>query len=259
MRTEPSLRWVRAFVGDETVVDTRNAMLFWSDRLPVPFYAIPHGDVRTGALQPADSAPPTQSSFFLPQEPVSHWYDVVSGGRRLPCAAWVLDDPELAGHVVLSWQPGGIDRWVEEDEVVAGHPRDPHHRVDALPSSRRVTVAVDGRVVAHTDRPVLVFETNLPTRYYLPLADVMPDVLVPADNVSHCPYKGQEDRYWDVVVDSGAQLAKVAWSYSDPFPAVAAIAGRIAFYDELVDVTVDGVLQQRPVSMFSEPGLRPTR
>src|SRR3954447_3241181 len=99
MRTERSAKWVRAYVGDGTVVDTRDPMLFWDDRLPVPFYAIPERDVLAGGLPPATGEPPTQPFFFLPQGRVSQWYDVVSAGRRLPHAAWVLDDPELAGHV----------------------------------------------------------------------------------------------------------------------------------------------------------------
>ncbi len=258
MRTEPCQKWVRAYVGDEKVVDTRAPVLFWSDRLPVPFYAVPEADVLAGVLEPAAGEPPTQPFFFLPQDRVAQWYDVVVGGSRLPHAAWVLEDPELTGHVVVSWQPGLIDRWVEEEEAVAGHPRDPHHRVDALPSSRTVTVAVHGTVVAESQDPVLVFETNLPTRYYLRVEDVADGALVPVENMSHCPYKGYADRYWDVVVDSGERLEKAAWSYTDPFPAVGAIAGRIAFYDEFVDVTVDGIPQQRPVSPFSEPANRPS-
>lgn len=257
MRTETCEKWVRAYVGETVVVDTRDPLLFWSDRLPVPFYAIPEGDV-LAALEPATGEPPTQPFFFLPQGRVSQWFDLVSGDRRLRHAAWVLNDPAIAGRVVVSWQPGLLDRWAEEDEVVAGHPRDPHHRVDALPSSRHVTVSVGGRMVADSHAPVLLFETNLPTRYYLPVEDVVDGALMPAANVSHCPYKGYADCYWDVMVDSDSPLEKAAWSYSDPFPAVGAIAGRIAFYNELVDITVDGVALQRAVSPFSESTNRPS-
>ncbi|GGL99002.1 DUF427 domain-containing protein [Nakamurella endophytica] len=258
MRTEPCGKWVRGFVGDTVVVDTRDPLLFWEDRLPVPFYAVPEGDVADGVLQPATGEPPRQPFFFLPQGPVSRWFDVVVGDRRLPHAAWIREDPALAGRVVVSWQPGLLDRWLEEDEVVAGHPRDPYHRVDALPSSRHVTVSVDGTVVADSHHPVLLFETHLPTRYYLPVEDVVRSAVVPADTRSHCPYKGDADRYWDVVGPSGDRLADAAWSYSTPFPAVSEIAGRVAFYNELVDITVDGVPQPRPVSPFSDAENRPS-
>jgi uncharacterized protein (DUF427 family) len=160
--------------------------------------------------------------------------------------------------VVVSWLAELLDRWTEEDEVVAGHPRDPHSRVDALPSSRHVTVSVEGRVVADSRHPVLLFETGLPTRYYLPLSDVVEGAIEPTHNRSHCPYKGNADRYWDVLGPSGSRLENAAWAYSEPFPAVAAIVDRIAFYDELVDITVDGVPQQRPRSPFSEAANRST-
>src|SRR5205823_1420906 len=117
-------------------------------------------------------------------------------------------------------------------------------RVDALPSSRHVVVSLDGQVLADSRHPVVLFETGLPTRYYLPAADVRLEAMTPTDNRSHCPYKGDADRYWDV---SGRPDARnVAWSYSAPSPAVAAVQDRIAFYNELVDITVDSVAQPRP-------------
>lgn len=249
MRTEPSPRWVRGYVGEVAVVDTRTALLFWEDEFPVPSYAVERADVRTDLLRAATGAPATQPWFFLPHGPVAHWYDLEVEGRRLRQAAWQRDDPALADRLVLSWAPGLLDRWTEEDEEVAGHPRDPYKRVDALPSSRHVVVSLDGVVLAESDRPVLLFETGLPTRYYLPESDVHLERLTPTANRSHCPYKGYADRYWDIVGAPGA--ANLVWSYSDPFPAVAAIKDRLAFYNELVDLTVDGVALPRPESPFS--------
>ena len=256
MRTEPSDKWVRAYVDDVVVVDTRDPLLFWEDDFPVPSYAIPRGDVRVDLLTAARAAPPDQPWFFLPHGPVSQWFDLTVGGRTVPHAAWVRDAPELADRIVLSWQSGVLDRWLEEDEPVAGHPRDPHKRVEALPSTRHVLVELDGVRLAESHCPVLLFETGLPTRYYVPLEDVDTTVLEPSANRSLCPYKGVADRYWSVAGNPTA--TDVAWSYSDPFPAVSKVAGLVAFYDELVDTTVDGVRRPRPVSPFSESKHRPT-
>jgi len=254
MRTELSDRWVRGYVGDVAVVNTRAPLLFWEPDFPVPRYAIARSDVRTDLLSPA-AEPPAPPSFFRPRTPVAQWYDLQLGGRRLPQVAWTHDDPDLAGHLVLSWEPGLVDRWLEEDEEVAGHPRDPYKRVDALPSSRHVVVALDGVLLAESSNPVLLFETGLPTRYYVPRVDVDFARLAATDNRSHCPYKGDADGYWDVAERRDAR--NVAWSYSAPFPAVGRIRDRLAFYNELVDLTVDGVPLPRPVSVFSTRAHRP--
>ena len=171
---------------------------------------------------PVEAPPPAgRFSFFAPQAPVAQWYDVVADGHRLPRAAWTLEDDAVRDRVVLTWEPGLME-WTEEDEAVTGHPRDPRKRVEALPSSRRVEVLVDGVTVGSTDRPVLLFETDLPTRFYLPREDVRLDLLEPTDNTSFCPYKGRADSYWSW--PGPLPVANLAWSYSTPAPAVAAIA-----------------------------------
>ncbi len=255
MRTEPSERWVRGYVGDVAVVDTRSPLIFWEDAFPVPGYAFDRTGVREDLLRPTSAPPPDQPWFFLPHGPVSAWYDLEVDGRVLPHAAWTRDDPAIADRLVMSWQPGLLDRWLEEDEEVAGHPRDPYKRVDALPSSRHVVVRLGDVTLADSRSPVLLFETGLPTRYYLPPEDVNLDVLRPSPTRSHCPYKGHADRYWDVAGHPDG--AGLAWSYADPYPAVGRIRGRVAFYDELVDVTVDGIPQPRAVSPFSTAAHRP--
>ncbi|MBA3525208.1 MAG: DUF427 domain-containing protein [Geodermatophilaceae bacterium] len=255
VRTRRSDRWVRAFVGDVAVVDSREPLLFYEQNFPVPGYAFAKQDVRTDLLRPALGAPPREPFFFLPKGPVVDWFDLEVGGRTIRHAAWARDAPELADRLILSWQPGVLDRWLEEEEEVASHPRDPSKRVDALPSSRHVVVSLDGLLLGDTTRPVLLFETDLPTRFYFPRADVNVDALRHSANRSHCPYKGVADQYWDV--DSHPDAANAAWSYSEPFPAVGAIAGMIAFYNELVDVAIDGVTQDRPLSVFTAKANRP--
>jgi uncharacterized protein (DUF427 family) len=256
MRTELSDKWVRAYVDEVAVVDSREPLLFWEDHFPIPAYAFPRRDVRTDLLRESQDDPPREPAFFLPWGPVSQWYDLVVGDRTIPYAGWVRDTPELSDMLILSWQPRVLDRWLEEEETVAGHPRDPHKRVEAIASSRHVVIEVDGVRLAASRRPVLLFETDLPTRYYLPREDVHTAVLEPTSSRSLCPYKGIADQYWSVTGRPDA--VDVAWSYTAPAPAVGRVAGLVAFYNEMVDITVDGVPQPRPHSVFSLKQNRPT-
>ncbi|NPC96647.1 DUF427 domain-containing protein [Nocardioides sp. zg-DK7169] len=256
LRTERIDKWVRAYLEDQAVVDSRQPLLFWEPGFPVPGYAFPRSDVRTDLLTPALGRLPREPSFFLPHGPVEQWYDVTLGGRTLHHAAWVRDTPELADHVILTWQPGVLDRWLEEDELVGVHPRDPHKRVEALASSRHVVVELGGVCLADSRQPVVLLETGLPARFYLPREDVTPGVLELSPTRSQCPYKGKADAYWSA--PGHPDGADIAWSYATPLPPVEKIAGRVAFYNELVDLTVDGVAQPRPRSPFSDRAHRPS-
>jgi uncharacterized protein (DUF427 family) len=121
--------------------------------------------------------------------------------------------------------------------------------VDILDSSRHVRVEVDGVTVADSTHPRVLFETGLPPRFYLPKPDVRMDLLVPSDKQTHCPYKGTSG-YWSV--RAGEQTrADLAWSYPTPLPESEKIAGLVCFYDERVDVYLDGVHQPRPKTPFS--------
>ncbi|EFE65608.1 conserved hypothetical protein [Streptomyces viridosporus ATCC 14672] len=247
MLWEPSERWVRATAGGVTVVDSRHPLLVWEPRLPVPQYAFPREEVRTDLLRPARNpltGRHTGSTVF---------YDLEAGGEVRPDAAWTFPADDLAGHIAFEWFPRtgtGLDRWYEEEEEIFVHPRDPHTRVDAVPSSRHVRVEIEGTVVADTRSPVLLFETSLPTRYYLPRQDVRLDLFEATDHSTRCPYKGTADQYWSWR-GGGAVPPDIVWSYPDPLPAVAAIRGRLAFFNEAVDLTVDGERLPRPVTSFS--------
>jgi uncharacterized protein (DUF427 family) len=250
---EPSERWVRGRKGDVTVVDSRHPVLVWEPDLPVPTYAFPREEVRTDLLRPAKNPPTgrhTGSQIF---------YDLEVDGDLLENAAWMFPADDLAGHIAFEWfrRTGrGLDHWYEEEEEIFIHPRDPHKRVDALPSSRHVRVEIDGTVVADTRRPVLLFETSLPTRYYIPSEDVRLDLLTPTDHSTGCPYKGTA-RYWSWRGEEDVP-PNIVWSYPEPLPAVAAIKDRLAFFNEAVDITVDGERLERPVTPFSE-ALRSSR
>ena len=168
----------------------------------------------------------------------------------MPTAALRYEDSpieELRDLVRLDWH--SMDAWFEEDEEVFTHPRDPYTRVDILASSRHVRVEVEGVTIGESASPRLLFETGLPVRYYLPKTHVRLDLLIPTDTVTHCPYKGRAE-YWSVRVPDGVR-DDLAWSYRTPLPESHKIAGLIAFYNEKVDVYVDGVLQERPSTKFS--------
>jgi uncharacterized protein (DUF427 family) len=250
-RTEPIDKWVCGRLGGRVVVETRTPMLVWQGGFP-PVYGFAREEVAKGALRPASAAAYDGGFFFGPHLPVAQWYDVVAGDDVVQCGAWTLED--LPDRVMVTWEPGRLS-WTEEDEAVAGHPRDPHKRVETLRSSRPVTVTIGDVVVAESDRPVLLLETDLPTRYYLPREDVRLDLLTATDNVSACPYKGTADGYW--TFPGPPEVRNVAWSYSAPLPAVGAIADRVCFYNELVDLRVDGVLLEPPESPFSRVEQRP--
>ena len=243
---EPSERWVRGRKGDVTVVDSRHPVLVWEPHLPVPQYAFLHQDVRTDLLYPAKNPPigtHTGSRIF---------YDLDADGDVRENAAWTFPADDLAGHIAFEWfrrTDTGLDHWYEEEEEIFVHPRDPHKRVDALPSRRHVRVEIDGTVVAETRRPVLLFETSLPTRYYIPREDVRLDLFEPTDHSTACPYKGTA-RYWSRR-GGGNVPPNIVWTYPDPLPGVAVIKDRVAFYNEAVDLTVDGEHLERPVTPFS--------
>jgi uncharacterized protein (DUF427 family) len=235
IRIERGGKRVRVYVGGEVVADTIQPVLVWE--VPYyPTYYFPVADVRTELLQREDGV------AHSPSRGDGQQFSVIG----VPQAALRYEDSpieELRELVRFDWN--AMDAWFEEDAQVFTHPRDPYTRVDVLASSRHVRVEVDGTTVAESTSPRMLFETGLPVRYYLPKTHVRMDLLTATDSVTHCPYKGQAE-YWSV----GAH-ADLAWSYRAPFPESQKIAGLIAFYNEKVDIYVDGVLQQRPATKFS--------
>ncbi|MFF5854425.1 DUF427 domain-containing protein [Streptomyces sp. NPDC012751] len=248
---EPSDRWVRGRKGAVTVVDSHRPVLVWEPGAAVPLYAFPREEVREDLLRPARNPPAGTHTGSLV------FYDLAVDGELLENAAWTFPAEDLAGHIAFEWSGRtgtGLDHWYEEEEEIFVHPRDPHKRVDALVSSRHVQVEIDGTVVADTHRPVLVFETGLPVRYYIPREDVRLDLFSPTEHSTGCPYKGTA-AYWSWNGEAGIP-PNVLWSYPDPLPAVAAVKNLLAFYNEAVDITVDGEPQERPETVFNAT-LRP--
>jgi uncharacterized protein (DUF427 family) len=209
---EPCPRRVRAVHGGVVGVDTTEALYVWD----VPYYP----------------------AWYVPSASIN-W-------EVIPPSA-ISDGQGIDGYSRIDWN--GVDAWFEEDEEVFKHPRDPYHRVDALHASRHVRVFVDGQLVADSTSPRLLFETRLPVRYYLPKLDVRMDLLTATDTSSVCPYKGTAE-YWSVDVN-GAHHKDLVWGYRDPIPEAAKIAGLVCFYNEKVDIEVDGEMLSRPKTQFA--------
>ncbi len=243
VRVEDGHKRVRAYLDGEPVADTTRPLLVWE--VPYyPAYYVPRDDVRTELLSPSTRAE------HSPSRGDARFFHVKGGARVAEDAAWEYPDSPieaLRGHLRFEWD--SMDAWFEEDEEVFVHPRNPYHRVDILPSSRRVEIAVDGVPVAATDHPTLLFETGLPVRFYVPKVDVRMELLVPTDQRTGCPYKGFA-RYWSVETERG-RAEDVAWSYPTPLPESTKIAGLVCFYNERVDLRVDGELLERPRTPFS--------
>lgn len=240
-RVERAPRRVRGYLDGDLIFDTTSARYVW-EWPPYPQYYIPLTDVRAGALRDEDHSQRVQFGQ-------SRLHTLVGGSREIASAARVFaDDGGLAaGLVRFEWD---ALTWFEEDEPIFGHPRNPYSRVDALRSHRHVVVELDGMTLADTSSPVLLFETGLPTRYYIDRTDIMFEHLIPSNTQTLCPYKGVTSGYWSVRVGDVTQ-ADLAWTYNTPLPAVAAIANLVAFYNEKVDITVDGVALTRPETHFS--------
>ena len=238
---EPTAKRVRCVLGGVAIADSTHAMLcFETNRLAV--YYFPLRDVLADALTPGGR------TYESPLKGTALYYDVVAGGATASNAAWEYRDPlpgAEPGTRYLAFHWGLMDAWFEEDEEVFVHPRDPHHRIDVLQSSRLVQVAINGCVVAESRRPRILFETSLPPRYYLPREDVRLDLLQPSTTRTGCAYKGYTSDYW------AFEGRDVAWSYAAPSAEVGRIAGMIAFFNERIDFAVDGEPQPRPVTPWS--------
>jgi uncharacterized protein (DUF427 family) len=239
---EPVPRRVRAQLGGRTVLDTTGAFYLWT----VPFYPqfqVPLQDIDGELLAISETAQERDYGTVVP-------VGLSAGGAERPGAGErCVRSPTDALVDTVHFEFAALDAWFEEDEQIFVHPRDPYTRVDALRSRRRIRVQRQGVLLAESDAPVIVFETGLPPRWYLDRTAVDFSHLQPSDTVSACPYKGRTSAYWSVAID-GKVIPDIAWSYDFPTRQLEPIAGLIAFYDERVDVTVDGVAQPRPKTHF---------
>jgi uncharacterized protein (DUF427 family) len=242
VRVESNPKWIRGVVDGLTVVNSRNVRFAWENPY-YPAWYVPLDDV-------AGELVPNGGTVRSPSRGEGTRFDLVVGERTIADAAWRhLDSPveELRDLVRFEWN--AMDAWFEEETEVFVHPRSPEVRIDALPSSRHVRVLIDGEVVADSVRPTILYETGLPPRYYLPQLDVRMDLLTPTDTSTGCPYKGWAN-YWSVTV-GGTTHDDLVWGYRTPLPESEAIAGLVCFYNEKVDLEIDGVVVDRPRTKFS--------
>jgi uncharacterized protein (DUF427 family) len=206
-------RRVRALVGGEVVVDSLGVKLL-HEQHSLPVWCFPPEDVRVD---------------------------------RLGEGAWIHQDGLAEGMVGIRWD--AVDQWLEEDEEVLFHPRDPYHRVEPRDTSRHVDVALEGETLAESSSAIALFEASLPTRWYLPAEDVRAELVANRSVRTGCAYKGWAS-YHDVRV--GERLEPVlAWLYEDPMEGMERIEGRICFFNERVDLSLDGELQERPRTQWS--------
>ena len=242
VRVERSPKRIRALLGGHLVADSIEARLVWENP-HVPVYYLPGRDVEA-------RLEPTGRVEHSPSRGDGQVFDVVVPGGLAPEGARAYPDSpieDLRQLVRFEWD--ALDEWLEEDEPVYVHPRNPYTRVDILNSSRHVRVEIDKVAVADSDQPRILFETGLPPRYYLPLSHLRTELLRPSTTVSHCPYKGTAT-YWSLEV-GGRLYEDHAWTYRAPLPESQKIAGLVSFYNEKVDLFVDGTPLERPRTPFS--------
>jgi uncharacterized protein (DUF427 family) len=233
-RVEPAPRRVRGTLGGEKIFDTTAALYVW-EWPNYPQYHIPVGDIASEFL--VDEQHEQQL-----RRGTARRHGLRAGGVERPASVRIFSDDSLAGYARFDWD--ALDAWYEEEERIFVHPRNPYVRVDALRSHRHVRVELDGVVLADTTTPVLVFETGLPTRYYIDRGNVVFANLTRTQTRTACPYKGVTSDYW---ARAGTDIA---WSYSFPTRQLQPIADLVAFYNELVDTFVDGTLLPRPHTHF---------
>lgn len=239
---EPVPRRVRAMLGGHVVLDTTRALYLWE----WPFYPqfhIPADDVDPAALVEEEHTHRVQRGIVSRVGLRAGGVERAGAGRRYVESTVA----GLVGTIRFDWD--ALDGWFEESEEVFVHPRSPYVRVDALRSTRTVRVERDGCLLAESSAPVMVFETGLPTRYYFDRDDVDVSLLRPSETVTSCPYKGRTSGYWSVQTPAGL-YPDLAWSYDFPTRQLLPVAGLIAFYNEQVDVAIDGEAQPRPRTHF---------
>jgi uncharacterized protein (DUF427 family) len=218
MLVEPSPRWIRAVLDGATVIDSRRAKVLH----------------QSGTL----------ARYFVPRDDVQ--WDRIGNLEAISPPAGA---PDLEDHVTFAWDD--LDAWLEEDLEVISHATDPYHRVDVRPTSRHVVVSANGTKLADTRRAQALFETGLPTRWYLPREDVEAD-LDPSELRTTCAYKGVASYFSPRVGDE--VLENIAWSYPDPRHEALAVRDHVCFFNEVVDLDVDGARAERPQTPWGRPG-----
>lgn len=228
----PFPRRVRAEFAGETVLDTRDGVLLHETGL-LPQLYVPEADLRTDLLKATDH------HTHCPFKGDASYRSIVVGDRVAENAVWHYPEPIgsaswLAGYAALYWSR--VDRWLDEDDEAVGHLTDPFHRVDIRATSQHVRVLAGDQVLAESTRALVLSETGLPNRYYLPVADIRGDLLTATDTRTVCPYKGWAS-YWTPTV-AGEKLTDAVWGYEHPLPEATRLAGHRSFLHDQITVEV---------------------
>ncbi|MEM7095024.1 MAG: DUF427 domain-containing protein [Actinomycetota bacterium] len=214
-------RRVRGVLDGQTIVDSERAMLLHESNI-FPVLYFPIADIAMDLLTSTDL------STHCPFKGDASYWTITAGDTVADNAAWgyerpIESAPWLEGYIAIEW--GRLDHWFDEDDEIFGHVRDPYHRVDTRPTSRRYVVTVDGQPVADTTGAFVVSETGGPNRIYIPPTDVQTDDFIQSDTTTHCPHKGQTV-YWHHRQSSSQD---VAWSYPEPLEEATRVAGYWCF------------------------------
>lgn len=241
---EPSPKRIRVVVGGETIADSTHAMLLHEGGQQ-PLYYFPPGDVRSEFLEASER------HTHCPKKGDASYYTIRVDDQVVDAGAWYYPEPlEGAPPIkdLIAFYFNRIDQWFEEDEEIFGHPRDPYHRIDTRATGREIRVLLDGEVLAETSRAVALFESNLPPRWYLPRSEVKVE-LEDSDTTTYCPYKGHAS-YLSVKLAGGETGTgkDLVWYYPDPLSDALQVADLVCFFNERVDIELDGELQERPES-----------
>lgn len=243
---EPAPKRIRVEVGGEVIADSRRALML-HEAGHQPVYYFPREDIRADVLQPSDR------HTRCPKKGEASYLTIVAGDETVEAGAWYYPEPiasappGLAGLVAFYFNR--MSRWLEEGEEITGHPRDPYHRIDVRASDRHIRISLDGELLADTKRAMALFETGLPTRWYLPREDVSAALELSA-TTTYCPYKGTAG-YFSVRRSDGELAADLVWYYADPLEDATRVRDLVCFFNERVDIELDGEAQARPESPWS--------
>ncbi len=227
---EPLRRRMRIRLAGEWIADSEDVVLLHEPgRYPVAYF--PMKDIRPDVL--VDDTRKTKHHDLGD----TAWFEVHVGDRIAKRAAWRHEAlPAFANvlqdRVAFAWT--AMDAFYEEDERIVGHAADAYHRIDIRQSSRQLVAQIEGRVIADTRRPLVLFESGFAPRWYVPREDVDTAALSPSPLQTFCPYKGLAS-YYNV-----GDRRNIAWSYTKAWPEVARISNLLSFEQDLIDVFLDG-------------------
>jgi uncharacterized protein (DUF427 family) len=248
---EPTPKRIRVEVGGEVIADSGRAMLLHESGHQ-PIYYFPPEDVRSEFFERSDR------HTHCPKKGDASYYTIRVGDEVIEDGAWYYPEPLPGAPPIkdlIAFYFKRMGRWMEEGQEVGVHPRDPYHRIDVLATDRHIRVSLDGELLAETTRATALFESNLPPRWYIPADDVVA-TLESSDTVTRCPYKGTA-AYYSVAgatgngAGDGGGGKDLIWYYDDPLDEALGVKGLLCFFNERVDIELDGELQERPESPWS--------